>query len=150
MFLILLIFGCAVLVACVYMAHKSVDPEIVFFSGVFFGLFPLTIFVIFTFASVSKHADDLAKVRKWDAYYQVYNRQLTDLKVHLDRMGTDVETNAKVLLNADTPVASLVNAYLKTQKKLADVESNKAAAMVSIESRRIGLFSYVVWMYGES
>ena len=99
--------------------------------------------------STFNHAVNIGTVQAWQGVYDVYDRQLTELKDRLDTLNVQVGSEASILLNADTPAASMVNAYLQAQQQLAEQEAMTARAKVDIARRNAGPFWFVVRLYGD-
>ena len=55
----------------------------------------------------------------------------------------------QALLNADTPIASTIEAITQFEVKLAKAEAKKAEAYKEITSRKLGLLSSVTWFFDD-
>lgn len=95
--------------------------------------------------SYTNHANDLGVLEAQYYVVGVQEKRLASLKVSLSEITN--KTDAKVLLNADSPIASIVDQISEAEKGLADAEVVKANAEVSIAKRKLGLFSFITKMF---
>lgn len=120
------------------------DAEEAFLSG-FIGLLAATIPGFAVFTSWSCHADDLAVIKEQTRVISVYEQQKEELTKTLNTF----QYPESSLLNADSPVASIVLGLSDAEKMLADARKIEAEAYKSIESRKIGPMSGVVNFVGD-
>ena len=141
-------------IGCIYL----VIPLFIFFlifiaikerslDGVMGGILILFIFCTPILIVVSEHANDLAIVRGWNAVYEAHLQHVKTLEKRIDEMS--YKNNSEISLNADTPYASIVEAYKEAQKNLANHRAKVSAAKVDIEARRLGWFGIIVIIMGQ-
>ena len=91
------------------------------------------------------HAEDLSKILAQDQVIAVQVERIDSLTARLNNF--DYPSSA--LMNADTPVGSIVAAINEAEEKLARAKSEAALAIRSVEARRIGPFSEVIDFAGD-
>lgn len=97
--------------------------------------------------SVHSHAHDIGTVRNAEAYIEVQLQAIKDIDEQLNSLGAQTPTNT-ALLNADTPIASLVKAKTQFVRDIAKTRLKVVEAKTDIDRRSIGLMSGVVDWYG--
>jgi hypothetical protein len=98
-----------------------------------------------TVATWSSHADDLGTIAAQQEVIVVYERQRDDLNKTM--AGFNYPSGA--LMNADSPVRSIVEQLASVEGLLAEARSDGAKAIKSIEQRRHGPFSGVITIVGD-
>lgn len=91
------------------------------------------------------HASDLSKISSQQQLIDAYEKEVQDLNTRLSSFNFP----EGALLNADTPVASIVKNISVWQEKLANARAERAIAIRSIEARRNGPFSSVIEFVGK-
>lgn len=91
------------------------------------------------------HAKDLAAIHSQHEVIAVYEERVDTLEKRLDNF----KYPQGVLLNADTPVAAIVMSLSEAEDELATAKHTRAAAIRSIEARRVGPMSGVIWWAGD-
>jgi hypothetical protein len=104
----------------------------------------LIVVAFFGFFSALNHVDDLAIVRGQQEVIEVYEDRIKSLETRLNSF----KYPQSALLNADSPVASIVNSLSEAEKELKANEE-RAKARRNIIARKAGPFSFVVTIYGE-
>ena len=119
----------------------------------FLALVPACFVAIVTFgiicSEISEHSNDLGVVRAYDGVVHAYQQQLSDMREVLKEEFGIVKTDVTVLLNADSPVSSVVDSIKRATNSIAEARSHVARAKVSIASRKAGMFWFIVSAYGE-
>jgi len=111
---------------------------------VFFIVFLLSIPWI---GSYSRHADNVATIQEQYRVINVYNGRIDSLTNRMSKLSSsDIKIG---LLNADTPIASMVKAVTGFEYKLAEAEEKKAVAYQKIASRKLGFFNSVTWFFDD-
>jgi peptidoglycan hydrolase CwlO-like protein len=103
----------------------------------------------FTIATYSSHANDLGTLRSYQAVVEVQKNRISDLETRLTKIVPVGHQRVTLLLNADSPIKSLVEQMSIAQRDLSDAEKEIAQAKVNISRRKAGPFWFVVWTYGE-
>lgn len=80
-----------------------------------------------------------------EEYIQLEQEYASDLKAQLD----DLPEVDPTLLNADTPVASLVDSIHESQKKIRERRVMILDSKRSIQEQQEGWTSYVFWFYSD-
>lgn len=107
-------------------------------------LFAIT--CILTPFSYMDHVSDLGVIRGQDYVTQVHKDRLDRLDERLD---TFQFPKGSPLMNGDSPVAAIVAAISDAEGDIATAEEKKARALVSLEQRKAGPFSFIVTFVGE-
>lgn len=97
------------------------------------------------FVSWGDHARDLGTIYAQQEVIAVYQDRVDRLNASLKAF--DYPKGS--LLNADTPVASIVASLTEAESQLAKAEHDRAAAIRSVEQRRRGPMSGVVTLVGD-
>jgi hypothetical protein len=128
--------------------QERVTNELVFIIG-FFGTAGPVIFLIFIvlfgLMSSMNHANDLGTLRAQKEMVAVYQERVASLDGRLKAF--DFPRGS--LLNADSPVATIVASLSEAEKELATVNAERAKAIRSIAQRKAGVFSVIVDWMGE-
>lgn len=96
----------------------------------------------------TSHAKDLGTIYAQHEVISVYQERVNRLTERLD--GFDYpRQDAALLLNADSPVRSIVESLTEAEAQLAEAESYRAEAIRSIERRRRGPMSGVISLVGD-
>jgi len=97
--------------------------------------------------SYSNHADNIATIQEQHRVVTVYNNRIEALTLRMKGLSSsDVKMG---LLNADTPIASMVKSVTEFEYKLAEAEEKKAVAYQRIVSRKLGFFNSVTWFFDD-
>jgi len=147
------ILGVVVLSLVGFWAYKMVRPTVHKSYGDtrysresgFVALAFAFLFTAVIFGIVHNHAGDVAKVRHQHALIEVYQEQVDEMNERL----AAIDPPASALLNADTPVSSMVAALSEWQGRLAQSKAQQAHAIIDIEARKLGLMSGVVTVFGD-
>lgn len=91
------------------------------------------------------HSSDLATLRHQGELIKVYEERIESLSNTL----SDFQYPQGALMNQDSPVLSIVESISEAEKKLAWIKAEKAKAAISIERRRLGMMSGVIYWVGE-
>lgn len=143
MILAIIVFGIFLLVVG---AIKD-DSDFFTFLGVVGILSSMGMGIAISF-SISDNANDLATLRKYDPLISVQQEKIDRLEKILGKH-IPVDTKQGNWASADTPNASLIESYTDAVNSLAHAQSQKAWATVNIESRKDGMFWFVVSIYGD-
>lgn len=104
----------------------------------------LLLYLPLTFGSWIRHSNDVAELTQVDAVISIYEEEY-------GRAATEIagytEGSAEFRLNADSPVASLVQARVKISNKLVAEKAYKHDILSSIISRCVGPFRFTVAMF---
>lgn len=109
-------------------------------AGCAVGFCLLLLLSVISLGSYVSNADDLGVISAQDRVIDVYQKNIGELEKRLN----DLHPSQSALLNADSPVSSLVEAISDVNNKLVSSQSKKAEAYVSIEQRRNGPFWFIV------
>lgn len=147
-FYIFMVITCSampVVVGCVAMAlikgHNEwygVGLGVAFLLGIFPGGVP-------TMIVWAEHAEDLGTISAQQEIIVVYEKQRDDLSKTM--AGFNYPSGA--LMNADSPVRSIVEQLASVEGLLAQARQEKAEAIKSIEQRRYGPLSGVITVMGD-
>jgi peptidoglycan hydrolase CwlO-like protein len=88
---------------------------------------------------------DVHQIINAEEYIQLEQEYASDLKAQLD----DLPEVDPTLLNADTPIASLVDSIHESQKKIRERRVMILDSKRSIQERQEGWTSYVFWFYSD-
>lgn len=99
--------------------------------------------------TVSDHSSDLGTVRAYNGVIEAYQQQISDLRELLRENFGITKADAPVLVNADSPVASVVASLKSATSSVAEARSRIARAQVSIAGRKAGVYWFIVSIYGE-
>jgi len=110
-----------------------------------FGLLFGGVLSIPVFVTWSGHSDDLGTIIAQQEVVTVYEKQRDDLNKTMEGFNYP----AGSLMNADSPVRSIVEQLASVEKLLADARAEKAEAIKSIEQRRKGPMSGVISFVGD-
>lgn len=131
-----------------YLIFKAFTDDIEAVAGLmivgFFLLLPMGITVLGTW---NAHAEDLSKVTTQQHRIEVQERRISQLTERLESF--DYPDSPTVLLNKDTPIASIVESLTEAENKLAQIRDERAKAIRSIESRRVGPVGGIVTIMGD-
>ena len=105
--------------------------------------------IILSFISYICHAQDLGVLRAQQNVIDVQTALVDSLEKRLIRIAPVGQQRVQVMLNADSPIKSLVEEISSAQKELTKATVKMAEAKVSIESRKAGPFWFVVSAAGE-
>lgn len=110
------------------------------FIAIFFVV--LVVFTISPIGSYFKHVRDLGTVR---AQHHVITIQEDRIK-RLNTMLSDLSLpkGSVALLNNDSPIKAIVTQLSNAEQELSEAKIVKAEAMINIEQRSIGVFSFIV------
>lgn len=131
--LVLSIVAIAVLLVIIGAREDSADT-------VALGASTLVITGVVVFIAYMCNAEDYGTIAAQDKVIAVYEKNIDDLAKRLDK----IKPANSVLMNADSPVAALVEALAGSNAKLVEAQSKKAEAYVSIAQRKEGVFSFLV------
>lgn len=112
--------------------------------GIFVGVIGLISTAIPVAATWVNHASDLSVVSSYSAVISVYEERTE----RLADMLAQVTPTGGALMNADTPVASIVASLTEAEEQLAGAKADQANAIVRIEARRRGPMSGVIGFVG--
>jgi len=99
------------------------------------------------FFSYNEHANNIATIQEQHRVIEVYEKRVNSLHEKISHVAKGDINQA--LLNADTPIASMVEAITQFEVKLAKAEAKKAEAYKEITSRKLGLLSSVTWFFDD-
>lgn len=133
-----------VAVVGVALAATTKDEDMRFLWGIFsypaLGFLSLILFSIWAI-----HAYDVAAVRAQGPLIQVELNRIERLTNRLNSF--DYPEGA--LMNADSPVSSIVESLSDAENSLASAERVRARSLRSIEERKIGPMSGIVTLVGD-
>lgn len=118
------------------------------FGSILFGAVFTAVLSIPAIVIWSGHSEDLSVISTYSEVVKVYQERRDRLTATMDSFNYP-STNSSILLNADSPIKSIVEQLSKTESELAEAESKIAKAKVSIEARRLGPNSGVIAMVGD-
>lgn len=110
-----------------------------------FALFGAIICWTIAGEAYTAQANDLGTYFAQDNVIAVYQEQVDVLTKEL----TDFHYQPGTVLNADSPVASVVKALTDAQAEVTQAKATKAQAIVNIEKRRRGPLSGVISLAGD-
>lgn len=116
-------------------------------SDSIFTVFMLTMFFLFfPFISMVNHFEDVGTIRANHYIVEVQEERISRLTTTLNAITNPVK-DIKLSLNADSPIASIVNQLSEAEEALAQAKNERAKALVSVEQREAGFFWPIVWAY---
>ena len=99
---------------------------------------------------VSAHANDLGQLRVSEQYIANYTLRITSLKEDIKTIvGTDPSPKSATLLNADSPVKSMVDQLAVAESELTIRRDSLLQAQSRIETRKAGPLWFIVSIYGD-
>jgi len=101
--------------------------------------------VVSIILSIIIHSNDLAVIRSGKPLIEIREQAIKDIDNQLNKL----EYNHTSLMNADTPVKSLIETKSKYISELTNAKLRIQIAKITIEARSIGFFKLVVWLYGK-
>lgn len=107
----------------------------------------LMLIVLPLIVSYSSHAEDLGRISAQHYVIAVQEERIERLTTTLSNITLPKDSVA--LLNADSPVSTIVHQLAIAERELAEAKTQRAEAIVSIEQRRNGLFSIIVSINGD-
>lgn len=140
--LVIIIATLGVIIVC----FSSSDGEEVL-GGSFFMILIAGIITLFLALPWSNHAGDLAKVTAQHHKVEIYQQRISSLENRLNN--AQYPEKGVVSLDNDTPWATMMNQLSKAETKLAQVKAERADAIRSIEARRVGPMSGIIWLSGD-
>ena len=139
--LFFMIIGLISLIASVF----SQDGEL-FVGSVCFFFFSFIVSLLLIIPWTHQ-ASDLAKVTTQHHMVEVYEKRIDSLENRLNN--ASYPEKSVVSLDSDSPWATMMNQLSNAETKLADVKAERAKAIRSIEARKNGPMSGVVWIVGD-
>ena len=125
-----------------------VERDIDCFMGGAAMFIAISVFPLILLAGmVTHHANDLALVRMGHLSVEVREQAIKDIDEQL--ISLIGQSPVPALLNADTPVRSLIETKADFVKEIADARLKIAEAKISIAARKIGINSAIVKWMGE-
>jgi len=134
---IILILLFLILIIAAFMNNSNDSGN--FLIAAFLMLVPLVI-------SIMTHTSQLALLRKGNDLIVIREQAIKDIDTQLLQIKV---SNSSLLMNADSPIRSLVETRTKFISELTEQKIKIQEAKISIESRSIGLMKMVVWIYGK-
>lgn len=110
-----------------------------------FSLSCLLALIIASFVSSLTHSRDIGTVRAQANIITVYQDRVERLENRLSSFSYPRGS----LLNADSPVASIVTSLSEAEKELVAADAERAKAVRSIAQRKASVFSFIVDWMGE-
>ena len=154
-FLMLLLFG--VLIGAGYRVVK-----VYYFEGDNYDctpgpgtLFMITLFCSFIFIMlwgviVAEHTRNLGEIRTSEQYIENYNQRIVSLKADIKTiLGSDPTPDRAILLNADSPIKSMVEQLGVAESDLTTCRHNILKNQAQITARKAGPWWFIVSVYGE-
>lgn len=89
------------------------------------------------------HNSNLATVENSEKIIQIN----TDYRERMQQQLKDFEVKGVSLLNADTPVKSIVSEIATAERNIMEAEQEILNAEISIERRKRGMSSYILWFF---
>ena len=133
--ILILIFLILIIVALIN--YRTDEPGTLLFTA-FLMLLPLVI-------SIMIHTSELALLRKGNALVVIREQAINDIDTQL----LQIKVSNSSLMNADSPIRSLVETRTKFISELTEQKIKIQEAKISIEDRSIGIMKMVVWIYGK-
>ncbi len=118
----------------------SLNDEASFFSWLL-----TIIIVLWPIGSIGFHASDLASVRHGQLLVKVREEAISEI----DKQLKEIKVKPTTLMNADSPVSSLINTKANFVKELTEEKIAIQEARVSIERRSLGLMYGIVKIMGK-
>ena len=140
LFWILIILACFLCGLAIFGAYQSNDIEtasMVFLLGFLLSIPPAIIIAV--------HANQISKIQNQQILIQVYEQEIEALNIRLN----EANYQQGALLNADSPVSSLIMTLSEWQAKSARAKAERAQAIISVEARRLGVMSGVITFVGD-
>ena len=149
--ILMVVFGFSLLALFVVpLGFALTDPRDRLGSA-FIGFMPTLLVAVMVSLPVTaiwqSHANDLSKVRAQQPVIEVYEERRDTLATVLENFNYPIRDG--ITLNADSPVASVVEQLSEVESKLADVKAEVALARRSIEARRAGPMGGIVTLMGD-
>lgn len=94
------------------------------------------------------HANDIGTIREQDKLIKVYQLRVDELEKGINNL-TPKGRKVQLLLNADSPIKSMVDQLSVAISQLAKARAGKAEAIKSIAQREVGPFWFVVKINGK-
>lgn len=136
-------FGTYLTVSGFFEGGDGEDKAFFGFVSCFLSIIPLAIIII----TWVEHAEDLSKIRSQQHVIEVYEERQENLNETLSTFNYPRREN-DIVLNADSPVASIVEQLSEVETKLAGVRAEVAYAKRSIDARSIGPLGGIVTIMG--
>ncbi len=144
--ILLIIAGLCVTLPFLTVPIAIISKDIgIFFASFLIGITAAILPGLITMMVWSCHADDIGTIIAQQEVIMVYEKQRDDL----NKTMSSFKYPAGSLLNADSPVRSIVEQLANVEKLLADARAEKAEAIKSIEQRRVGPVSGVIGFAGD-
>lgn len=124
--------------------HKDVE---IIFGAAFTSIAVCLIPCLFLMSVITTHSVDLSNVRNGDAFIQIKEMAIKDIDRQITELSKFKYDTA--LLNADSPIASLVAAKSEFVRELSNERSAVLRAKAAIDAREIGLMGAIVDWYGK-
>jgi len=116
----------------------------------FTGVISISVFVLMLLGSLvsyGEHYHDLGTVRAGHYKVEVYENRKVSLVNMISKLTEGTKQENLVLMNHDSPQASLFAELSQVTKDIAYAERDIANSHISIAQRKVGLFSFIVdWM----
>jgi len=141
------------------------------FGGIVLGAIALCVMglisLISSLCSISEHTTDLANLRGFSGristqedYLEIVRTECSKVQENITTLSPDIMKVDEGLLakaGASHPITSLIkelseisDTILRSEINLLDLRKRRLTTLESIEARKIGLYSWVVALYGES
>lgn len=126
------------LVLCVFMVFSFEFDSTM--SGVILGLIVLVCGVFLPYIS---HNSSLATIDNSERIIQIQSEYKESL---IEQLNSLPKTDA-ALMNSDSPVSSIVEEIASAEGKIAQAKQDVLDAEISIQKRKRGLTSYILWFF---
>jgi hypothetical protein len=140
-YLIVLVVLGGITYASIYLDRKDGDGG----GLAAFSVTCVLIWILIPIPSAYYHYHDLGRVKAQHYAITVQEERIANLKKNLNEITVDVD--AEILLNADSPIKSMVDQLAEAEKSLASSKTTLANAKISIVQREIGFFKFVTKLF---
>lgn len=134
----------AAFVLVVFLAASARDGDEVF-AVCMFGVFGVGLLSIPACGIWASHSSDLAKISSQSHVITVHQERVDNLTKRLEKFSYPSGS----VLNADTPIAAIVASLSDAESDLTQAKRVQALAIRSVEARRLGPLSGVIWIVGD-
>lgn len=110
-----------------------------------FGIVSFLLSLVIVAAVWWGHVDQLSTINNQHLVISVYEKK----KDRINDVLKNYDFPEGALLNADSPIASVVEELAKVEEDIAEAEAQRAKAIIAIEARRLGLMSGIIYLAGD-
>ena len=138
----LIVIGILTLILIIGIVSKSEE-------AVATGLVGLVLPLFITSISYVEHYHDLGNIRAGYNMVEVYKERKVELTEMITLLSPTAKQDNPILVNHDTPQASLFAELSRVSKDVAYAKRKIAESKISVAQRKAGMFSFIVSWMGE-